>query len=55
MTGTRAAREDDMGCRLATLPAAALTIVALAGAAAQESKQAPKDASAASPKRESMA
>jgi peptide/nickel transport system substrate-binding protein len=50
MTGTRAAREDDMGCRLATLPAAALTIVALAAAAAQESKQAPKDASAAAPK-----
>jgi peptide/nickel transport system substrate-binding protein len=50
MTGTRAAREDDMGCRLATLPAAALMIVALAGAAAQESKQAPKDASAAAPK-----
>src|SRR5712675_1609873 len=45
----RAAREDDMGCRL-TLLAAALTIAALAGAAAQEPKQTPTDITKDAPK-----
>src|SRR3979411_87130 len=45
----RAAREDDMGCKL-TLLAAALTIAALAGAAAQEPKQAPTDITKDAPK-----
>jgi peptide/nickel transport system substrate-binding protein len=45
----RAAREDDMGCRL-TLLAAALTIATLAGAAAQEPKQAPTDITKDAPK-----
>src|SRR5712671_6920094 len=44
-----AAREDDMGCRF-TLLAAALTIAALAGAAAQEPKQAPTDITRDAPK-----
>src|SRR3981081_3035686 len=45
----RAAREDDMGWRL-TLLAAALTIATLAGAAAQEPKQAPTDITKDAPK-----
>src|SRR3979411_832076 len=45
----RAAREDDMGCRL-TLLAAALPIGAFAGAAAQEPKQAPTDITKDAPK-----